>query len=70
MLDAFMAQARLVATQPHIGRARPELAPELRSVPEGRYVMFYRPLPDGVEIVRVLHGARDLDSVFVENIEL
>jgi toxin ParE1/3/4 len=24
------------------------------------YVVFYRPLPDGVEIVHVLHGARDL----------
>jgi toxin ParE1/3/4 len=24
------------------------------------YIVFYRPLPDGVEIVHVLHGARDL----------
>jgi plasmid stabilization system protein ParE len=23
-------------------------------------VIFYRPIKDGVEIVRVLHGARDL----------
>lgn len=28
------------------------------------YIVFYRPLDDGIEIVRVLHGARDIDSLF------
>lgn len=30
------------------------------------YLIFYRELPDdsGVEILRVLHGARDLDALF------
>ena len=27
------------------------------------YVIFYRPLPDGVEILRILHGARDLEAI-------
>lgn len=27
------------------------------------YLVFYRPLPDGIEVVRVLHGARDLERV-------
>ena len=32
------------------------------------YLIFYRELPDGsgVEIVRVLHGARDLDALFAK----
>jgi toxin ParE1/3/4 len=38
------------------------LASGLRSFPVGRYVIFYMPTPKGVEIVRVLHGARDADS--------
>ena len=63
-LDALMAHARLVATQPKMGIARPEVAPEIRSFIEGRYVIFYRPIPDGIEIVRVLHGARDLEASF------
>ena len=28
------------------------------------WLVFYLPKRDGVEIVRVLHGARDLDSIF------
>lgn len=29
-----------------------------------RYLIFYRPIKDGVEILRVLHGARDIESLF------
>ena len=50
----------LLAARPFAGRARDELIPGLRSVPHGRYVIFYRPTEDRVQIVRVLHGARDL----------
>jgi toxin ParE1/3/4 len=64
LLDTLMAQARLIATQPKMGIAHPELSPEIRSFIEGRYVIFYRPVPDGIEIVRVLHGARDLEAIF------
>lgn len=33
-----------------------------------KHLVFYRPLPDerGVEIVRVLHGARDLEALMSE----
>ncbi len=30
------------------------------------YVIFYRPLPDGVEILHILHGSRDLQE-FLES---
>ena len=56
-----------LAGNPHMGRARDELSPKLRSFPFGRYVIFYLALPDGIEIVRVLHGARDLDAIFPSN---
>jgi len=29
-----------------------------------RYLIFYRPLSDGVEILRVTHGARDIARLF------
>jgi len=47
-----------------MGRARDELVPGVRCFPVGRYVVFYVPLDDGIDIVRVLHGARDIDAVF------
>ena len=53
-----------LVARPNMGRLRDELADGLRSFPVGRYVIFYRPIPKGIEIVRVLHGARDLDAIF------
>lgn len=37
-----------------------ELAPELRSFAVKRYVVFYLPMPEGIAVIRVLHGARDI----------
>jgi plasmid stabilization system protein ParE len=28
------------------------------------FMIFYHPLSNGIEIVRVLHGARDIESLF------
>jgi toxin ParE1/3/4 len=30
------------------------------------YLVFYRPTPDGIEVARVLHGARDIQSILAE----
>ncbi len=45
-----------------MGRARPELAVDLRGFPVGNYVLFYRPMADGVELVRALNGHRDIQA--------
>jgi len=29
-----------------------------------KYLVFYIPRSDGIEVVRVLHGARDLEALF------
>ncbi len=64
LLDAVGVRCRFVATQPRSGRLRPEIRKGLRTFVVGRYVIFYRPLSDGIEVVRVLHGARDIQAVF------
>lgn len=33
-----------------------------------KYLVFYRPLPDGIEILRVLHGARDIASILEDDL--
>ena len=61
---SLISRFPMLAEMPEAGRQREELAPELRSFAIGNYVIFYRPIENGVEIVRVLHGARDLPPVF------
>ncbi len=49
---------------PQMGRPREDLRPGPRSFVVKPYVVFYRPLDDTIEIVRVLHGRRDIESIF------
>src|SRR5215469_15611314 len=53
-----------LASMPLLGRPREELSPGLRSLPVGRYIIFYRPKEAGVDIARILHGARDFPPLF------
>jgi toxin ParE1/3/4 len=63
-IDQLTERFELLATQPEMGRLRPELGPRIRSFPVGQYVVFYEPTPDGIDVVRVLSGARDIDALF------
>ena len=42
--------------------ARPDLQRGLRSFPVGSYLVFYVPVSDGIEIVRVMSGRQDIDA--------
>ena len=57
---------RLIASHPSMGRVQAHLIPGLRSHPHGSHVIFYRPIDGGIEVVRVLHGARDIDAALSE----
>ncbi|MBP6107168.1 MAG: type II toxin-antitoxin system RelE/ParE family toxin [Steroidobacteraceae bacterium] len=45
------------------GTDRPFPRAGIRSFPVRDYVLVYRPILGGVELVRVVHGARDLPRV-------
>jgi toxin ParE1/3/4 len=49
---------------PFIGRDRSTLSKGIRSVVAYPYVIFYMVEGDGIIILRVLHGRRDIDSEF------
>jgi toxin ParE1/3/4 len=53
-----------LAEMPELGRKRDDLLLGMRAFPIERYTIFYRITKSGVEIVRVLHGARDVESIF------
>ncbi len=58
---------RQLATFPAMGRERPELPhPKLRTWPIGELIVFYVPLPDGVDVLRVLAAKRDIERIAKE----
>jgi toxin ParE1/3/4 len=59
-LDTLEAKIGLLADNPLMGPARPDIARELRYHPVGNHLLLYRVIQGGIEIVRVVHGARDL----------
>jgi toxin ParE1/3/4 len=63
LLRLIDAKLELYAMNPAMGTARDNLIPGLRSFPVGNYLVFYRILPNGIELVRLLHSARDLNSL-------
>lgn len=63
-IDRLDEKLKLWATQPTLGRQRDELIPGLRSMPFGRYVVFFVAMPEGIDVVRILHSARDIDEAF------
>jgi toxin ParE1/3/4 len=63
-IDKLYEMLQVLASQPGSGRRREELAPEMQSFPFGRYVIFYQAVTNSIEIVRILHGARDIESIF------
>ena len=63
-IDRLHETIQMLAHQPGTGRRREELAPGILSFPFGRYVIFYRSIPTSIEIIRVLHGARDIQNIF------
>jgi toxin ParE1/3/4 len=63
-IRAIVSRFPTLASMPLMGRARPELLAGLRSFVVGHHVVFYRRFDDGIEIVRVLDGVRDLPPLF------
>jgi toxin ParE1/3/4 len=49
-----------------MGRARPELAEDIRSIPYGNYVILFRYNGPYLEIVSIIEGHRDIEELFSE----
>lgn len=64
LVERIAGRYQLLADAPETGGSCEQYGTGLRQFPVGNYVIFYKPLPGGIEIVRVLHGARDFPSFF------
>ena len=63
-IDRINKAIELLATQPHMGAARDDLETGLRFHPFENYLIFYRPTDSGIEVARVLHSKRNVESIF------
>lgn len=62
LIDRIEQCFGLLAESPHLGAARGDLRPGLRRFRHQRYLIYYRPVRDGIEVVRIVHGARDQEA--------
>ena len=61
-LDRIQTALEMLLENPLAGRTRSELIEGLRSFPVGNYILFYRPTPVGIELIRALSGYRDIQA--------
>ncbi len=63
-LEELDEKLKVVATMPGIGTDRSDLRKGLRSYAFDNYLIFFKPTKSGVDIIRVIHGARDYRRFF------
>jgi toxin ParE1/3/4 len=73
--DAASSTFAKLADMAGIGERWPSTNPRLTDIRVWRidhfdkHLIFYRPVDDGIEIVRIIHAARDIDAVLESNRE-
>jgi toxin ParE1/3/4 len=64
-VDALRQHCRKFATLPGtLGRARPELRSDIRSMAFKSYVIFFRYVGDTFEVVNIIEGHRDIEALY------
>ena len=63
-LDDIETKLNQLSDAPMMAPRRIEGRPDIRAVPIGNHVVVYRPIEDGIEVVRVLHSKRNWMQMF------
>jgi toxin ParE1/3/4 len=64
---AFNRKCQQLVAFPSSGKSYAAIHPQLRGLSLEGYIIFYRILDDGIEILRVVSGRRDFPSLFEES---
>lgn len=62
LLDRIEARWRQLTTYPFSGAPREDIAPGIRHLVVGDYLILYRVGATAIEILRVLHGKRNIEA--------
>lgn len=62
LIEALVSRWDLLTLHPFSGAPRDDIAPGIRHLIVGEYLTLYRVGDDAIEIIRVLHGRRNIDA--------
>jgi len=62
----FNKKCQNLAIFPNMGRSYAYIKPSLRGLPLDGYIIIYQVIDDGIEILRVVNGRQDLESLFTD----
>ena len=66
-VEGFGKKCQHLAEFPYLGRSYDRFAPGLRGIPLMDYIIFYQIVGEGIEILRVISGYRNLQTIFNQN---
>jgi toxin ParE1/3/4 len=64
--QAFNRKCQQLVAFPNSGKSYANIRADLRGLSVAGYIVFYRLLDDGIEILRVVSGRRNLQDLFRE----
>jgi toxin ParE1/3/4 len=66
LIDSITDRFWLLGEHPEVGRRADEIAPGVRCIPAGKYLIYYRKRRLRIDILHIFHGARDQKPAFRE----
>ncbi len=63
-LKEFSRKCKQLASFPSLGKSYTNIEADLPGIPLESYIIFYGVIEDGIEIMRVVSGKRDLPALF------
>jgi toxin ParE1/3/4 len=67
IVERLLERLRFLAAYPDAGTRRDDLRVGIRTWPEGPCMLIYREVPEGIEVIRIAHGARLLELLVTES---
>ncbi|MBO3462011.1 type II toxin-antitoxin system RelE/ParE family toxin [Aetokthonos hydrillicola Thurmond2011] len=62
----FNKKCHNLAKFPNMGRSYAHIRADLRGLPLDKYIILYKDIDDGIEILRIISGRQDLESLFAD----
>lgn len=66
LIADLLDSTQILLSYPYSGPAKPHIAPDMRTLSVRRYTILYRVTDHVIDIVRVVHQARDIDQIEID----